>query len=573
MKKYFYFIFLIIFILLFKSGILSSSLIFAQNDIPCTYVYGEWGACSDLGIETRNYNATPTGCYQLDPPVAYQTCTSTAAISTTPCYYTYSDWSACNTNGYQTRTVVSKYPTECHQATYPVLYQTCNYVPASTVPCLYTYGDWSSCVSGIQTRNYNATPTGCHQLDVPVIRQTCTSTAAISTTPCYYTYSDWTDCNQYGYQTRTVVSKYPTECQETMTAIFLERDCLFAEPIPTTTNSTETAEKVISVLECKYEYSAWSDCISDRKMRMVIARSPQGCSEVTPPVLYQACKSVSQPVETAIPADAPVPAPESVLVQEASDQTDFNGKTSSEWQKYYFGSESCKKQSVCGGLSDPDNDGLSNNEEYRFGTNPRNPDTDHDGYVDADEIQNGRNPLVASSTSQGDKMTFESPRETGEVRQDLYSVNNVEMVETLEGNSVLKITGKALPDIYVTIYIYSDPIILTIKTDSDGNWTYTLDNPLNEGEHQVYVVVTDNVGKIVAKSEPIVFIQTAEAAIITSLPAIGVSDKNEVSPTKAWFKGSYSIFIILGILGLVIALTAIGLTRTSANKPDDYIDK
>ena len=41
---------------------------------------------------------------------------------------------------------------------------------------------------------------------------------------------------------------------------------------------------------------------------------------------------------------------------------------------------------------DPDNDRLTNYEEYKYGTDPYNPDTDGDGYNDGEEIKNGYNP-------------------------------------------------------------------------------------------------------------------------------------------------------------------------------------
>lgn len=44
--------------------------------------------------------------------------------------------------------------------------------------------------------------------------------------------------------------------------------------------------------------------------------------------------------------------------------------------------------------ADPDNDGLKNWEEELHKTDPRNPDTDEDGYVDGEEVASGYNPTV-----------------------------------------------------------------------------------------------------------------------------------------------------------------------------------
>lgn len=46
-------------------------------------------------------------------------------------------------------------------------------------------------------------------------------------------------------------------------------------------------------------------------------------------------------------------------------------------------------------MLDSDNDGLTDQLEAYYGTDPRNPDTDGDGYLDGQEMQTGHNPLGA----------------------------------------------------------------------------------------------------------------------------------------------------------------------------------
>lgn len=48
-------------------------------------------------------------------------------------------------------------------------------------------------------------------------------------------------------------------------------------------------------------------------------------------------------------------------------------------------------------FADADADGLSDEEEVVYGSDPNNPDSDGDGYRDGDEVKNGFNPLIAGS--------------------------------------------------------------------------------------------------------------------------------------------------------------------------------
>ncbi|MGE4490508.1 MAG: hypothetical protein AB7E95_13285, partial [Kiritimatiellales bacterium] len=57
------------------------------------------------------------------------------------------------------------------------------------------------------------------------------------------------------------------------------------------------------------------------------------------------------------------------------------------WELLYFGSEI---EALA--MADPDSDGLTNLEEYLFGTNPCQPDTDEDGMPDCFEVEHGLNP-------------------------------------------------------------------------------------------------------------------------------------------------------------------------------------
>src|SRR5690606_9218401 len=99
---------------------------------------------------------------------------------------------------------------------------------------------------------------------------------------------------------------------------------------------------------------------------------------------------------------------------------------------------------------------------------------------------------------------------------DVLSINEVTpVVETDESlgkpRVQSKISGVALPNSYVTLYIFSTPTIITVKTDDTGAFVYMFEKELSDGAHEVYVAITDNTGSVIAHSEPFGFVKEAEA--------------------------------------------------------------
>jgi hypothetical protein len=65
------------------------------------------------------------------------------------------------------------------------------------------------------------------------------------------------------------------------------------------------------------------------------------------------------------------------------------------WRIRYFGSVLCDGDGAAS--ADPDQDGLINAQEFRYGTDPTQPDSDFDGWNDKEEIDAGTNPLDPGS--------------------------------------------------------------------------------------------------------------------------------------------------------------------------------
>lgn len=223
------------------------------------------------------------------------------------------------------------------------------------------------------------------------------------------------------------------------------------------------------------------------------------------------------------------------------------------WLERYFHESACTDESVCGALADPDNDGLTNIEEFRLGTDPTNPDTAGTGHTDSWEFQNGYNPLT------GEKINYQNPKDNGQLTSDIYKVLNAVSSKTTDNQPAVTLTGSGLPKSYVTVFVYSDlPTVLTVETNANGDWSYTLNNNnIADGNHEVYVAVTDDTGKITAKSQPFFFVKTAQA--ITVIAPNEASAAEVASPVKNRQFSYMLVALAIAALSLLMALLAIGI--------------
>jgi hypothetical protein len=209
-------------------------------------------------------------------------------------------------------------------------------------------------------------------------------------------------------------------------------------------------------------------------------------------------------------------------------------------------------------FEDTDNDGISNYDEVHiYNTDPSNPDTDNDGFFDGAEILGGYNPLSAASEA---VVEYEEPRTAGFIEDEIFVVEEVEVIEKkkdtqgVERAEKIQLKGKAPANSFITLYIYSDPIVVTVKTDADGNWVYELDKELEDGSHEVYVAITDNAGRIYAKSRPLPFVK--EAAAVTIDEAALFNPEAQQAPSLTGSAYVYIIvLLIVGIIGWALVFT------------------
>lgn len=221
---------------------------------------------------------------------------------------------------------------------------------------------------------------------------------------------------------------------------------------------------------------------------------------------------------------------------------------------------------------DSDGDGVSDITEAIYGTTNNNPDSDGDGYLDGVEIQSGFDPLNAAATS---KVVYEEPVSAGEVMSDIYEVSKVSNASVKDAVTKIEqkrpmFEGHALPNSFITLYIYSSlPIIVTTKVDANGYWSYVLSKPLEAGEHEIYVAVTDNAGKIIAKSEPkpffILAAQAVSAADFMKSPEYAkVAEAQETVQTMLTPYMYITLIVIL--IGLAVSIIAVVIIAYKSSK-------
>lgn len=236
-------------------------------------------------------------------------------------------------------------------------------------------------------------------------------------------------------------------------------------------------------------------------------------------------------------------------------------------------------------FKDTDFDGVSDYDEvYIYKTNPREAYTVEGSTLsDGEKIKFGINPV----SEEAQEIVYEDPRLTEHpilLRLKVTDIQvNIPAPLELPGENVtdtellpidhvvpaqeeIVFRGKALPNSFVTLYIFSTPIIVTVKTDSDGVWEYALKEELPNGEHNMYVATVDNGGNILARSEPVPFVKQANAVQFTSSDMVATPVTERGIARESFIPQA---LMLLGavILGAIIALGAMARRKTPGTIP------
>lgn len=126
--------------------------------------------------------------------------------------------------------------------------------------------------------------------------------------------------------------------------------------------------------------------------------------------------------------------------------------------------------------------------------------------------------------------------------------------ESSGSTTKLKFQGKAKPNTLVLLYVYSEPLVLSTTSDSNGDWSYALEDPLQPGNHEIYAVVDKGDGTYQRSSVFDFAIAKAEAS--PSNPKSYSLKLSTIQPT-AKDTAKSSLLYIVGIIVLVAAMLGV----------------
>lgn len=201
---------------------------------------------------------------------------------------------------------------------------------------------------------------------------------------------------------------------------------------------------------------------------------------------------------------------------------------------------------------DTDGDGVTDYDEiYLYETDPNNSYSAGGVLTDGERLLLGLDPRSDSMIVE----PVESPKVSGEVNEKVFSIELISLRGPEDASVV--IAGHAAPFSFVTLFVYSTPVLVTVRADGEGAFEYVLDETLEDGSHELYVASVNASGKILAKSNPIPFVKTAQAIEYTPtvIPSAG-------SPVDSAIQTLVAFSLLLILLVSISVTIVIGYVKT-----------
>ncbi len=207
-------------------------------------------------------------------------------------------------------------------------------------------------------------------------------------------------------------------------------------------------------------------------------------------------------------------------------------------------------------LIDSDGDGISDYDEiYLYGTDPYNPFTGGGLLSDGERVLMGLDPTTDSLES----IVVQSPVDVDLERHHPFTIDEIAYADdgiwSVDTVRPFKIRGSAEPHMFITLYIYSMPVVVTVRSDAQGRFEYVHTEHLPDGSHQIFVATVNGSGAILANSAPFSIVKTAEAIeLIPPTPAD--------SPVERSLRMMLTLAFLLILFAAISSVVLIGMRRT-----------
>jgi hypothetical protein len=222
-------------------------------------------------------------------------------------------------------------------------------------------------------------------------------------------------------------------------------------------------------------------------------------------------------------------------------------------------------------VEDADGDGLPDSLEIALGSDPDSADSDGDGVSDAEEAAAGSDPTGAGELEREltvvEKLFAENkpvgqPRGQGETDETL-AVEEATLGETDSNGKGVVLSGKCDPNSVCLVYVYSYvPMVYVASTDEIGNFTVNLGDHILDGDHTVYVALTDDTGRVTRKSSPLSFFVREASAVSEdeflnpfAVQEEGLRSDEAVSRYKLGYIVGVAFLVVLSIIALFLIST------------------